>query len=115
MYPIVASRTSIHSRYYDDTILKYYDADNDEALAACIFSMWLNPTERSEQVARAKKYVDENNWEAKKAEYLQLVDRVASRDNSSEYGHRSNQIGTGIDRRNPGSDNEAQCRHAHLQ
>lgn len=77
--PIVASRTSIHSRYYDDTILKYYDADNDEALAACIFSMWLNPTERSEQVARAKKYVDENNWEAKKVDYLQLVDRVASR------------------------------------
>jgi glycosyltransferase involved in cell wall biosynthesis len=77
--PIVASRTSIHSRYYDDTILKYYDADNDEALAECIFAMWSNPDERREQVLRANQYVDQNNWEAKRGEYLRLVDTLTLR------------------------------------
>ncbi len=77
--PIVASRTSIHSRYYDDSILKYYDADDDEALAKAIFSMWGDPQQRREQVERATKYVDQNNWEAKKSEYLHLVDAVAAR------------------------------------
>jgi glycosyltransferase involved in cell wall biosynthesis len=77
--PIVASRTSIHSRYYSDSILKYYDADDDEALATCIFSMWLDPQGRKEQVGRATQYVDQNNWEAKKADYLRLVDKVAGR------------------------------------
>ena len=77
--PIVASRTSIHSRYYSDSILKYYDADNDEALATCILSMWLDPQERKQQVSRATEYVDQNNWEAKKADYLGLVDKVAKR------------------------------------
>jgi glycosyltransferase involved in cell wall biosynthesis len=77
--PIVASRTSIHSRYYDDTVLKYYDSDNDEALAECIFSMWGDAEQRRQQVGRANQYVAQNNWEAKKGDYLQLVDTLAAR------------------------------------
>jgi glycosyltransferase involved in cell wall biosynthesis len=77
--PIVASRTSIHSRYYDDTVLKYYDSDNDEALAECIFSMWGDPEQRQQQVLRANQYVEKNNWEAKRGDYLKLVDTLASR------------------------------------
>lgn len=77
--PIVASRTSVHSRYYDDSVLKYYDADNDEALAECIFAMWRDPEQRLQQVQRANSYVEKNNWEAKKADYLNLVDRITAR------------------------------------
>jgi len=77
--PIVASRTSIHARYYDDSVLKYYDSDNDEALADCIFSMWGSPEQRQEQVIRANQYVEQNNWEAKRGDYLRLVDTLTSR------------------------------------
>jgi glycosyltransferase involved in cell wall biosynthesis len=77
--PIVASRTSIHSRYYDDAVLKYYDSDNDEALAECLFSMWGDPEQRQRQVIRANQYVEQNNWEAKKGDYLRLVDTLTSR------------------------------------
>lgn len=74
--PIVASRTSIHSRYYDDSLLKYYDSDNEEALAECILAMWGDPPGRQQQVVRANRYVQENNWEAKKQTYLNLVDTL---------------------------------------
>jgi glycosyltransferase involved in cell wall biosynthesis len=77
--PIVASRTSIHSRYYDDAVLKYYDSDNDEALAECLFSMWSDPEQRQRQVIRANQYVEQNNWEAKKGDYVRLVDTLTSR------------------------------------
>jgi glycosyltransferase involved in cell wall biosynthesis len=76
--PIVASRTSIHSRYYDDSVLKYYDSDNDEALAECIYWMWSNPQERQDQARRATQYVEQNNWEAKKGDYLRLVDDLTA-------------------------------------
>jgi glycosyltransferase involved in cell wall biosynthesis len=59
--------------------LKYYDADNDEALAECIFAMWRDPEQRLQQVQRANSYVEKNNWEAKKADYLNLVDRITAR------------------------------------
>jgi hypothetical protein len=48
-------------------------------LAECIFAMWSNPDERREQVLRANQYVDQNNWEAKRGEYLRLVDTLTLR------------------------------------
>jgi glycosyltransferase involved in cell wall biosynthesis len=77
--PIVASRTSIHSFYYDDSVLKYYDSDDDEALAECIYSMWRDPQARQQQVTRANLYVERNHWEVKKGDYLKLVDTIMAR------------------------------------
>src|ERR1035438_5895744 len=34
--PIVASRTRIHAYYYDESIIKYYDSDDEASLANCI-------------------------------------------------------------------------------
>lgn len=72
--PVVASRTKIHAFYYDDSIIKYYGSDNEAELANCILEMKRDPQLRSHLAENASKYARENNWQARKGDYLELVD-----------------------------------------
>jgi glycosyltransferase involved in cell wall biosynthesis len=74
--PIIASRTTIHTYYYDDSIIRYYDHDDDEMLSECILDMRHDPLLRSQFAQRASRYAYSNNWQTKKGEYLQLVDSL---------------------------------------
>ena len=76
--PVVASRTRIHNYYYDDTIIHYYDDDDEAALAESILEMYRAPDATAQMVERALRYADENNWQLKKQEYLQLIDSLVS-------------------------------------
>jgi glycosyltransferase involved in cell wall biosynthesis len=82
--PVVASRTRIHAHYYDDSIVMFYDSDNEVDLAECIISLWRDPQLRDQMVSRASTYVQQNNWDAKKRQYLELVDAVVARN----WAHR---------------------------
>jgi glycosyltransferase involved in cell wall biosynthesis len=74
--PVIASRTKIHAYYYDETIIQYYDNDDESELAAQILHLKNHPELRRTIVANAKRYVEENTWDARKHEYLQLVDSL---------------------------------------
>lgn len=76
--PVVASRTKTHVLYYDDSIIKYYDNDDEAALADAIRLLGSDPVLRREQAARASKYASENTWQVRKEEYLRLVDELVS-------------------------------------
>jgi glycosyltransferase involved in cell wall biosynthesis len=76
--PIVASRTTIHAYYYDDSIIRYYDHDDAAQLAECILQMKRDPESYAQMARRAAVYAAENNWQAKKGEYLQLVDSLVA-------------------------------------
>lgn len=76
--PIVASRTAVHAYYYDDTIIRYYDNDDESQLSNAILEMRNNPEQRREFSQRALEYAAQNTWQARKNEYLELVDRVVS-------------------------------------
>ncbi len=77
--PIVASRTKIHTYYYDDSLVEYYDGDDEVALAASILALRNDPDRRRDLARRAQDYVAENNWQVKKQEYLQLADSLVSK------------------------------------
>jgi glycosyltransferase involved in cell wall biosynthesis len=64
--------------YYDDSIVKYYDNDDEAALADAVRLLGNDPLLRREQAARASKYASENTWQARKDEYLRLVDGLVS-------------------------------------
>jgi glycosyltransferase involved in cell wall biosynthesis len=74
--PVIACRTRIHSYYYDDSIIQYYENDDESELAKQILLLKNDPDLRARLVANAKKYVQENTWDARKHEYLQLVDSL---------------------------------------
>jgi glycosyltransferase involved in cell wall biosynthesis len=78
--PVIACRTKIHAYYYDDSIIQYYENDDETQLANQILRLKNDPELRAQLVANAKKYVQENTWNARKHEYLQLVDSLVNAD-----------------------------------
>jgi glycosyltransferase involved in cell wall biosynthesis len=78
--PLVVSRTKIHQYYYTDALVKYYDNDNDEELAAKILILRRNPALRQQQVANALKYVEAHSWDAERYQYLGIVDSLVARE-----------------------------------
>ena len=89
--PVVASKTQIHSYYYNNDIVQYYYNDDDKDLANQILLLRKEPALRRRLVDNAKKYAQDNNWDARKGEYLTLVDtlvgapRVHRRQRSEQY------------------------------
>jgi glycosyltransferase involved in cell wall biosynthesis len=82
--PVVASRTKTHCFYYDDSVLKYYDHDNVNDLAAKILELRRDSELRQALVANGLKYVRANNWNSEKRRYLALVDSLKERQASVE-------------------------------
>jgi glycosyltransferase involved in cell wall biosynthesis len=78
--PVIACRTKIHAFYYDDSIIQYYENDDEAELAKQILCLKNNPDLRDRLATNAWKYVQENTWDARKHEYLQLVDLLTSAD-----------------------------------
>jgi glycosyltransferase involved in cell wall biosynthesis len=82
--PVIACRTTIHAHYYDDSIIQYYENDDETQLADQILRLRTDPELRCRLVANAKKYVRDNTWDARKHEYLQLVDSLLTTDVRAE-------------------------------
>jgi len=78
--PLVVSRTRIHQYYYTDALVKYYDDDNDEDLAAKMVMLRRNPALRKQQVANALKYVEAHSWDVEKHQYLGIVDSLVAKE-----------------------------------
>lgn len=77
--PVIASKTKIHAYYYDDSIVQYYENDDENELARQILRLSNDPTLGNRLVANANKYAQENNWAVRQNEYLQLVDSITKK------------------------------------
>ena len=86
--PVIVSRTKIDTYYHSDQTVKFFESENEGDLANCILLLRRDPELRSRLAANAAKYAQENNWEAKKEQYLSLVDSLASADHNG-VGNRS--------------------------
>ena len=78
--PVIASKTTIHAFYYDETIIQYYENDDEAQLAAQILHLKNDAARRRTLAENAKQYVEENTWDARKHEYVRLVDSLVTPD-----------------------------------
>ncbi|MEZ5402663.1 MAG: glycosyltransferase [Bryobacteraceae bacterium] len=92
--PVVASRTRIDEYYFNEDIIQFFESGNVDDLAAKILDLMTNSDRRASQVSRAKEFVGQNNWDARKQEYLDLVDRLVNPVVSSETETVFNRTGT---------------------
>jgi glycosyltransferase involved in cell wall biosynthesis len=76
--PVVVSSTKIDRYYFNDTVVRFFESGNEEALAAAMLEMLSDGELRREMVERASDYAVHNSWEVRKADYLQLVDSLCS-------------------------------------
>jgi glycosyltransferase involved in cell wall biosynthesis len=73
--PVLASDTHVHQLYFDN-LIHFFESENIENLAATILALMHDPTRRDALCKRGTEFILENNWDVKKHEYLDLVDRL---------------------------------------
>ncbi len=76
--PVVVSSTKIDRYYFDDSVVRFFDSGNSDALAEAILEVSDNPELRRGLAARASQYAVRNSWQNHKGDYLQLVDSLIS-------------------------------------
>lgn len=74
--PVVAASTKIDRYYFNDHLLEFFEADNAEDLAQKILGLVKDSKRTSDLRSEALAFIRENNWEIRKGEYLNLIDRL---------------------------------------
>ena len=77
--PVVVSNTKIDRYYFNDSVVRFFESGNPDALAEAMFDVLSNAELRRDMVSRASAYAAQNSWENRQADYLALVDSLCSR------------------------------------
>lgn len=72
--PAVVSKTKIDQFYFNDSVVRFFESGNVEALAAAMIEVLENRDLRARLVANASAYSEEHSWRRRKADYLRIVD-----------------------------------------
>jgi glycosyltransferase involved in cell wall biosynthesis len=71
--PVVAPRLAVIARYFDDTMVRFYEPENVEEMADAIVELFYSPQKRDALVRAAHKFYEEHNIKAQADRYLALV------------------------------------------
>ncbi len=74
--PVVVPDTDIDRYYYDDSVVRFFRAGDAEDLARAMLDLIESPQKRKALVDNASRFIEENDWNAKQHEYLELVERL---------------------------------------
>ena len=77
--PVLVSATKIDKYYFNDSVVKFFEPENVNALSESMLEMIRNSSLRKTLAANALKFVQDFSWDKKKQEYLDLVDRLVNR------------------------------------
>ena len=76
--PIVVAATRVDRFYYDDELVRFFEPDNADDLAAALLEAGLHPERNAARASRALAFAGENSWARKKGEYLDIVGRLVN-------------------------------------
>ena len=77
--PVVASRTKIDEYYFNDSVVRFFESGNPDALAEAILAVLRDPQLRRSITVNASAYSIQNSWNSRKSDYLNLIDSLPSR------------------------------------
>ena len=72
--PVVVSSTKIDRFYFNDSVVRFFESGNVDALAKAMLDLLNDAAAREGMIKRAASYVTQNSWEVRKSDYLALVD-----------------------------------------
>ena len=78
--PVVLSRTKIDNFYFDDSVVRFFESGDIQALAEAMLEVIENKGLRESLIAGGFRYVELNGWDRRKPEYLELVDNLSTED-----------------------------------
>jgi glycosyltransferase involved in cell wall biosynthesis len=76
--PVLVADTLVDKYYFDDSVVRFFQAGNEEDLARCMLELIQNPDGRRLQAEQATRFIDKNDWTSRKHEYLDLVDGMVA-------------------------------------
>jgi glycosyltransferase involved in cell wall biosynthesis len=74
--PMVVSSTKIDRFYFNDSVVRFFESGNPDALAEAIIEVLENDELRRRMIANALEYASQNSWQRRQAAYLELVDAL---------------------------------------
>jgi glycosyltransferase involved in cell wall biosynthesis len=75
--PVVISKTEIDRYYFDDSVVRFFESGNSEALAEGMLEVLKNREQRERMVDNAAAYSVRHGWNSRKADYLEIVDSLS--------------------------------------
>ena len=72
--PVVVSRTKASQTYFDDSMVMFFEPENEKDLARCVIELYQSPARRKELVRNANRFNEEHNWERYKNIYYHVID-----------------------------------------
>lgn len=76
--PVVVSSTKVDRYYFDESVVRFFESGNTDALSNAMFETLNDEPARHAMVARAFQYASHNSWENRRADYLELVDSLCA-------------------------------------
>ncbi len=74
--PVVVSSTKIDRHYFNDSIVRFFESGNQDALAEALVAILRDGEKRRSMTALATEHIRVNNWEIGKLDYYKLVDEL---------------------------------------
>jgi glycosyltransferase involved in cell wall biosynthesis len=75
--PVVVSKTKIDQYYFDDSVVRFFESGNSDALATAMLDVLQDPALQKRMTTHALAYSDQHSWKRRKADYLKIVDNLA--------------------------------------
>ena len=79
--PVVVPDTAINSYYFNNSVVKFFRANDEQSLADAILLMIKNPELRQKFTRDASEFVRKYSWDMNKDTYLNLVDSLVQSSN----------------------------------
>jgi glycosyltransferase involved in cell wall biosynthesis len=93
--PVIVSNTRIDQYYFDEKLVQFFESGDIEDLAAKILNLMEDSSRRDDLRLNGLEFIERNNWDVKKNEYLDLVDRLMR--NGALLGRNSLRLTLGSD------------------
>jgi glycosyltransferase involved in cell wall biosynthesis len=77
--PVIVPSTLIDTYYFNDSVVRFFQANDDRSLADAMLEMIEYPEERRELVRNARKFIRSYTWDKNRSIYLDLVDSMVAR------------------------------------
>jgi len=72
--PVVVSSTKIDRFYFNNSVVRFFESGNSQALADAIVEVLEHDGLRQRMIANALEYAHRNSWGRRQVDYLELVD-----------------------------------------
>ena len=81
--PVIVSKTKIDNYYFNDSVVKFFESDDEDDLSKCILTLIDNEQLRNGLKENALQFIENFKWSTKKDEYFNLVDSLIGNSNNT--------------------------------